>query len=62
MAAAVRAQGLRVITGEEMLLHQGALAFTRWTGVEPSLDAMRAALEGAVRAADEEESSSCPSK
>jgi shikimate 5-dehydrogenase len=29
-----------------MLLHQGAAAFARWTGREPPLDVMRAALPG----------------
>jgi shikimate 5-dehydrogenase len=27
-----------------MLLHQGAIAFEMWTGVEPPLDVMRSAL------------------
>jgi shikimate 5-dehydrogenase len=27
-----------------MLLHQGAIAFEMWTGFEPPLDVMRAAL------------------
>ena len=30
--------------GLEMLLHQGAAAFVRWFGVEPSVEAMRAAV------------------
>ncbi|MDI6870005.1 MAG: shikimate dehydrogenase [Bacillota bacterium] len=55
---AARQRGLSVLGGEEMLLHQGALAFERWTGEKPSLDAMRAAL----RQAGEEESLSGPSK
>jgi shikimate dehydrogenase len=62
LVAAVRAQGLRALSGEEMLLHQGALAFARWTGREPSLEAMRSGLRQAAAAAEEEESSSGPSK
>lgn len=58
--AAVRARGLGTLDGEEMLLHQGALAFTRWTGEAPSLTAMRDALRRQGR--EEEESSSGPSK
>jgi shikimate 5-dehydrogenase len=27
-----------------MLLHQGAIAFEMWTGFEPPIDVMRAAL------------------
>lgn len=41
------AQGHRVVRGEAMLLHQGARAFTLWTGKPAPLDAMRAALGGA---------------
>lgn len=40
-----RQQGLRVVRGEAMLLHQGARAFTLWTGKPAPLAAMRAALE-----------------
>ncbi len=39
-----RALGLRAQGGLPMLLYQGALAFALWTGREPPLDAMRAAL------------------
>jgi shikimate dehydrogenase len=38
--------GLRTVDGLGMLLHQGALAFERWTGQPAPLSAMRAALEG----------------
>jgi shikimate dehydrogenase len=38
-----RARGLRAAGGVGMLVHQGALSFTLWTGVEPPLDVMRAA-------------------
>ncbi len=41
-----REAGARPIDGSGMLLHQAALAFLLWTGLEPPLDAMRAALEG----------------
>jgi shikimate dehydrogenase len=41
-AATVR--GLRAVDGRALLLHQGAAAFTLWTGVEAPLDAMRSAL------------------
>jgi len=38
--------GARTIQGTEMLLHQGALQFKLFTGVDAPLDVMRAALEG----------------
>ncbi len=41
---AAKARGLRTIDGTGMLLHQGALAFTRWTGQPAPIEAMRAAL------------------
>jgi shikimate dehydrogenase len=41
---AAKARGLHVVDGLGMLLHQGALAFERWTGRAAPLDAMRAAL------------------
>jgi len=44
LVRAARALGLRAQGGLPMLLYQGALAFTLWTGHEPPLDAMRAAL------------------
>jgi shikimate dehydrogenase len=37
-------RGLPIVDGLGMLLHQGAIAFQMWTGFEPSLDVMRAAL------------------
>jgi len=36
---------LKVINGEKMLLHQGALAFKLWTGKEPPVEVMREALK-----------------
>lgn len=44
-----RAHGLVALGGETMLLHQAARAFTLWTGKAAPLDAMRAALEQAMR-------------
>ena len=38
-------QGLQTVDGLGMLLHQGAIAFEMWTGFEPPIDVMRAALE-----------------
>jgi len=40
--------GAKIANGLGMLLHQGARAFEIWTGVEPSVPAMRKALESAV--------------
>jgi shikimate dehydrogenase len=39
--------GLRAHGGLHMLLYQGALAFSLWTGLPAPIDAMRAALAGA---------------
>jgi len=38
-----RARGVRAAGGLGMLVHQGALSFALWTGVEPPLEVMRAA-------------------
>jgi len=43
-----REAGASVANGLGMLLHQGARAFSIWTGVEPDVEAMRGALEQAV--------------
>ena len=40
-----RELGIRGVDGVEMLIHQAAVAFQRWWGVEPSLDVMREALK-----------------
>jgi shikimate dehydrogenase len=40
--------GLRACDGLEMLLHQGMLSFSRWTGEEPPWSEARAALHHAV--------------
>jgi shikimate dehydrogenase len=39
-----RALGLRAVNGFPMLLHQGALAFTLWTGQPAPLDIMRSTI------------------
>jgi len=39
-----RARGLRAANGAGMLVHQAAIAFRRWTGVEDSSATMRAAV------------------
>jgi len=43
-----RGAGAKIANGLGMLLHQGARAFEIWTGVKPSVSAMRKALEEAV--------------
>ncbi|NOU35179.1 MAG: shikimate dehydrogenase [Kiritimatiellaceae bacterium] len=43
-----KAAGAQTANGLGMLLHQGAKAFTIWTGIEPDIGAMRKALEKAV--------------
>ena len=45
LLAAARARGIACANGLGMLVHQAALAFELWTGVEAPLDAMRAAAE-----------------
>jgi shikimate dehydrogenase len=42
--AAAEGRGARVVDGLSMLLHQGADAFRQWTGEEPPIEAMAAAL------------------
>ena len=44
LVAAARAAGCTVVDGREALVRQGAASFRLWTGVEPPLDAMRAAI------------------
>jgi shikimate 5-dehydrogenase len=39
---------LKAANGSEMLLHQAAIAFERWTGLMPPLAAMRQALDEAL--------------
>ena len=45
--AAAAAAGATVVRGEEMLLRQGAHAFTLWTGRPAPLEIMAAALRAA---------------
>jgi shikimate dehydrogenase len=42
--ARARARGLKTVDGLGMLLHQGALAFERWTGLPAPIEVMRRAL------------------
>ena len=42
--ARARAMGLHCVDGLGMLLHQGALAFERWTSAAPPIEVMRQAL------------------
>lgn len=44
---AARARGLPAMDGAAMLVHQGARAFTLWTGRPAPLEAMRAAMDAA---------------
>jgi shikimate dehydrogenase len=44
LVAAARAAGCAVVDGREALVRQGAASFRLWTGIEPPVDAMRAAL------------------
>jgi len=41
-------RGHSTLDGRGMLVHQGAQAFTLWTGVAPPIDAMRSALDAAL--------------
>jgi shikimate dehydrogenase len=43
--ALTRAATGRVVDGLELLVRQGGLSFTRWTGLEAPLDVMRAAVQ-----------------
>jgi len=44
LVAAARAAGCTVVDGREALVRQGAASFRIWTGYEPPLEAMRAAV------------------
>ena len=48
LLATARARGVPCTNGLGMLVHQAALAFEMWTGVDAPLDAMRAAAESAA--------------
>jgi shikimate dehydrogenase len=43
-----RERGARIVDGLEILVRQGALSFTRWTGREAPLDTMRRAAKGEI--------------
>ena len=49
LLATARAAGARTANGLGMLLHQGARAFRLWTGRQPPVAAMRAALAKALK-------------
>jgi shikimate dehydrogenase len=44
LVAAARAEGCAVVDGREALVRQGAASFRLWTGIEPPIDVMRAAV------------------
>jgi shikimate dehydrogenase len=44
LVAAARAAGCVVVDGREALVRQGAASFRLWTGLEPPVDVMRAAV------------------
>ncbi len=44
LVAAARAAGCTVVDGREALVRQGAASFRAWTGLEPPVDVMRAAV------------------
>jgi shikimate dehydrogenase len=44
LVSAARAAGCTVVDGREALVRQGAASFRLWTGLDPPLDAMRAAI------------------
>ena len=44
LVAAARAAGCPVVDGHEALVRQGAASFRLWTGLEPPVDVMRAAV------------------
>lgn len=50
LLAAAAQQGCRTVGGIGMLVHQAALAFGRWTGVDPPVGVMRAAAEAGLAA------------
>jgi shikimate dehydrogenase len=51
---AARSRGARVANGVGMLVHQAALQLALWTGVEPPVEAMWAAVSRPDRGPDEE--------
>jgi shikimate dehydrogenase len=49
LVAAARAAGCLVVDGFEALVRQGAASFRLWTGLEPPVEVMRAAIRPATR-------------
>lgn len=49
LAAAASSAGATVVDGLEILVNQGAASFRIWTGEEPPIEAMRAAVESPAR-------------
>jgi shikimate dehydrogenase len=45
LVVAARAAGCTVVDGREALVRQGAASFRIWTGLEPPVDVMRAAIQ-----------------
>jgi shikimate dehydrogenase len=50
VTAWARARGARITDGLDVLLHQGALSFVRWTGKDAPVDRMREAIRRSGRA------------
>ncbi len=48
MVGAAADRGLPAVDGRSMLVHQGAIAFERWTGVDAPTEVMRTALNAAL--------------
>lgn len=48
LLAAAAAAGASTVDGLELLVQQGALSLRIWTGLEPPIEVMRAAAQGAV--------------
>jgi shikimate dehydrogenase len=48
LVAAARLAGCVVVDGREALVRQGAASFRLWTGLEPPLEAMRAAIGASI--------------
>jgi shikimate dehydrogenase len=53
LVAGARDRGVTAVNGLGMLVHQAALAFELWTGVDAPLDVMTGVVEAAVGAADD---------
>jgi shikimate dehydrogenase len=48
LLARARSRGCRTQNGIEMLVRQGAISFTHWTGIEPPVEVMRNAVAGVL--------------